>query len=241
MNEQLKKIKIFFCHDEYYTEMASLFSKSFNYYGDFFDLQPIIIKSEKKNKFQDNGFRSFLIKKLEHIKQTIEDNKEDIIIWSDCDIICCNNPYSDIVKQIEKCDICGFIEKPKKNNRVVIHMNIGFIVIRCSDKTADLFSEVIDIARKNIGTKKYGLLDQDPFNECLKNGKHNVSISYFDERDYFLFHRARYTNDKSTDQLIKKKIIHFTTLNLDKLKYMSFFLKKIIFNRAKNKYKDIVV
>lgn len=203
-----------------------MFQESFNFFSSYFEINPIFLENENEVIFLNDEFRKIIIKKLGHMVSTIKENMGDIIVWSDCDILCINNPYCDIINNTKNVDICGFREHKRET-----YMNFGFLSIKCSEKTHLFFLEILNQAIVDVTEKRHLYFEQDIFNLCKKDEKYGITYNFYPFSDFFLFYKQRLNHITNINQLMNKKILHLSGIPKDHVceEIMEAILKKIKF------------
>jgi len=88
--------------------------------------------------FATKGFKQLMKEKVRTIIKTIDDNMGDVIVWSDLDIQFFDKCSPLIEKAIDGKDIVFQAEHSPQKSEV----NVGFSVIRCSQKTRALYEQI---------------------------------------------------------------------------------------------------
>jgi len=104
------------------------------------------------------AFVELVKKKVAYIIETIKENTDDIIIWSDIDIQFFGKCSDTILKSLSGNDIVFQAERwPAKE------INAGFMAIRCNEKTLLFFETVL-----NFEIEKLRFFEQTAINKILK-------------------------------------------------------------------------
>lgn len=211
----MKRIQLYSIGTDHYRNMFNLFKQSFGDCSNKFDINFILEKELSDGRFMMFDFKKLMIKKLGLIIKTIEQNYGELIIWSDCDILCLKDPYDEIVNSISGCDLAAMDEGNMQYENHCEYLNIGFLTIRCNSKMKTFFEDLLQFCFKQMRSEnieKTELFTQGPFNILLKDPQ---GIRYSTLPDsFFCYHRNEFgdlkENPCSWDSLKFKTMVHFT-------------------------------
>ena len=137
--------------------------------------------------FLSEGWKEAVRFKLNCIINTIEENNDKIIVWSDSDVVFLDDPIKIMLEYIENFDVCGMSEREADQPN---YINGGFLVIRCDKKTSFFWKSILEEVINN----DYGLYDQDAMNDLFENYDINVRslpLSFWCEHRVYCFGEKR--------------------------------------------------
>lgn len=123
--------------------------------------------------YMNDGWLETMIEKIQIIIKAIEDNYEQVFIYSDCDVIFCNPFIQDCLIRLNNKDI--IFQKDGESNACC-----GFMVISANKNSYNFFNLVL----QNIHKYKD---DQAPINEYLKNQETPITYNLLDKLYYNLY------------------------------------------------------
>ena len=126
-----------------------------------FENHPYILDIAGRGDFKSAGFLNAISEKIRLIVESLESNAGSTIIWSDVDIVFCDNIVLRLDQVLsEKPDVDVFFQKEFAGNQADV--NTGFIVMRCHEGVRDFFGRLL--ANEQLGTRKN---EQEIVNEML--------------------------------------------------------------------------
>ena len=211
--------------------LKKLFEKSILHCIPDIELIPIEFKYKVTNSdFGTIDFRNLMLEKTKVIKEYIYSNikNNSEILISDIDIIV----YNDFTHLLRLDNIDILFQKERQNGGI----NTGFIYLRCSQKTYELWNEV-EYQLINYDPSKF-INEQKIINDKINN--YNLIYKLFDDRiwafsnknkpDNILLHHANCTaptNNKSSYSLKCEQLLLF-------LENSSFSIKDDLIEMIKN-------
>jgi hypothetical protein len=157
-------MKIYYFSDETFLDMKTNFELSFK---EYFDKQFKFVKNINIDRNKPGSGIDIWRFKTEMIIDAIKQNKDDIIIISDIDIIFYKPVIPIILENMINTDIC--FQKETKNSGI----NIGFISIFCNEITLQFWKEVYEIL---CNSNRW---DQEIVNDMIYNHKYNIRWKLF--------------------------------------------------------------
>lgn len=137
-------------------------------------LRPIAVPQSifsKKTENPDHHFLTGIAIKIYCLLKSLKDNPNEYIIFSDADLIVLDKELASKLKTYEINDITAMREDKTKDI-----YNIGFLLVKSTPEVIAFFETVM----QRIYKEK--MLDQDVFNEEIKNFK--GSVGFFDTKDF---------------------------------------------------------
>ena len=174
-------------------KMYYFYSKSYLFYHEHIqerlsqtiDLKSIEIEDIKENP-GGHHFRGLTIK-IELVIDAIRKNLGETIVFSDATIFVHSEngaKLNDYLKQFNEYDLV-LIDEPY--NKL---FNIGFLTIKCNDKTLQFFKAALDL----IITKQIDH-DQPAINHLLNTNTTDLKFTTYDNKIYCDFFREKWRNE----------------------------------------------
>jgi hypothetical protein len=138
-----KKIKLY----SIYTEETNVLKEIFiNTIQDDWEINLVSWgQAGEEGNWGTKSFGKLMRKKIEFVIETLEENRGNIIIFSDIDIQFFGKCSKLIKKSLRNNDLLFQSERwPQKE------INAGFIVVKCNDRTIEFFRSVADIKLENL-------------------------------------------------------------------------------------------
>ena len=178
-------------------------------------LHSTTIAARDSSDFGTAGFLQAVTDKVELIIASVDDNSGSVIIWSDVDIVFLSDPAEEIrqiIAKSQEADLWFQRETRKPENDV----NVGFIVMRCTEKVRSFWSSVLELMKENPQWN-----DQAAVNHLLQ-GKCGVAWDYLPGEFYARSHgwppkgkiTLYHANCTMGDDAIGQKIRQFRQLQL---------------------------
>ena len=204
---------VIYFYDDNQKMLKETFELTFKYFMPNIEMKPIKFdyKSNSSN-FGTLDFKNLMIEKILKGREYIQNNFGNIILISDIDIIIYNN-FEHLLNLEEEYDIIFQKENKKKNC-----INTGFILLRCSQKTLDLWDNVFNIF--NNFKKDQFINEQEIINNII--GKSNLKWKLFDDKIWafsnnpmpsnLYLHHANVTKKNSNKTSLELKVIQIENI-----------------------------
>lgn len=157
-------MKIFYFSDKTFLEMKAKFELSFK---DAFDKQFKYLENLNIDRNKPGSGVDVWKYKTEMIIDAIKENKNEIIIISDIDIIFYKPVIPIIIENMIDSDIC--FQKETENSGI----NIGFISIYCNETTLQFWNKIYEIL---CSSNRW---DQEIVNDMIYNHNYNIKWKLF--------------------------------------------------------------
>jgi hypothetical protein len=178
-------------------------------------------------KFMSVGWKNTTNKKVEIIIQAIKENMGKLIIWSDVDIVFFEPIEKILINLMGDYDL--IIQKDYKK-----YVCSGFFMMRCNQKTLDLWYNVKDCMMHTVHS------DQASLNKLLSNEKFNdIKWNYLPDEFY---NPGIYSDEKDKKWLPgmeipfpKNILIHHATYTYgveNKIAQLDYVIKKVNENKS---------
>jgi hypothetical protein len=199
------KIKIFTIFTDNMIPLLELYLNSIRLSSNH-HLEPIMIPCPfPGGELSSYEFKKVIDFKIENIIKSIEENMNQIIIWSDVDVIFLKNPYPLIVSKTLQYDVSYM--KDNGNS-----LNGGFYAIKCSKETLDAWVKL------KYHPKNEPLCDQPALNEILFTS--NFKLNPLSD-SFWCYHRQSFWNNSPPKNIF---VLHATGCNkLQVLQDMAYY------------------
>lgn len=180
--------------------------------------------NQQIGNFRDSDYLDTLIFRNEKIVDLITENKNEIIILSDVDIVIVKNFYEYILNAMESKDILHMTDGYFGAHFI----NGGFTVIRCNEKTKNFYELIL---KKTIDSGDKFYLDQDAIKDYYYKDNNSLNLNWgylppsmfpvrYDwnllknhKEDVVLFH-ATMTMPTENMSSVEQKKMHLTNFQL---------------------------
>lgn len=123
-----------------------------------FELKAYRLEVAGKGDFFATDFLECIRRKVVLIRNSIDANRGEAIVWADVDIRFYADPVPDMRAQVENEPetVCWFQRESKK----IPDVNTGFVMIRCNEKARRFFEQVADELKVRIDCNEQTVINQ---------------------------------------------------------------------------------
>lgn len=157
-------VKLITFHSETHRNLyENYFLKSFNKYlkNEFVLLDKKITQISKTGVYYEDGFRETMKEKIKHIVDSMDENSNQMCVFSDCDVEFFGEMKEDLTNQLDGFDI--------KLQNDVTNLCAGFFTFIQNKKTKKLFENILQAFEDYTfnGVLKKGIDDQVLLNRLI--------------------------------------------------------------------------
>lgn len=193
--------------------------------NDKFELVVHFLTSEPGGDFNTDGFHRINYLKLKYLQEKVLENRGDVILFCDADVIFLNNFQDDILNLIADYDMLFQDDYYAIDGIKFDQYNTGVWVVKCNENSIRFFDESLLNLSWEIFLKRK-MNDQDYVNDQLKSRKEWMKTTKLPLTFSAIHQFDKAVVDKIPDGC---KLFHLTCLSSvdDKIKYIEENFEKL--------------